>query len=91
MSNVISIVILICWFFGSFLSNTRVAVDDLPFTDEFGYGRQMAKITDAKLDKVTGIAASRKNKGFLWALNGHGDGPDFFLWIPSVMWPGRFI
>lgn len=39
----------------------------------------LAELTDKRLDEVSGIAASQKNPGFLWAQNDSGNKPQVYL------------
>jgi hypothetical protein len=48
-------------------------------TDEFLAGKRLAELKGTTLKEISGLAASKNNKGLLWAINDSGNGAEIFL------------
>ena len=79
MPNLVTIFTLICWWLNLYLPIFWVKGFEYPFTEEFKYGHKIAEVTNLDLNKVSGMAASKKNEGFIWVNNEHGDMARIFL------------
>lgn len=46
---------------------------------QFLPGKPLKELKNSKLTELSGLAASSKNKGYLWSINDSGNGPEVFL------------
>lgn len=61
------------------LSSCQQPTKEFPNTNKFTSLEVIGQSNDPKLQEVSGLAYSRKNKGLLWAHNDSGDQPQLFL------------
>lgn len=57
--------------------SVKKEVSDSPA--EFLPGKRLKELTNSRLSELSGLAASNKNRGYLWSFNDSGNGAEVFL------------